>query len=323
MKNKLLALLLAFTLTCSCMTACGNSSSNADESKTENSSSEVETTTTTAETEGTTDESSSESETEATTTTAEESSSEADSSSEAETTTTTEATTTTSESESQAETTTTPAGTTATTAKPETTTTRPTTQATTRATTKATTKASTKATTKATTKTTSKATEPPAPKPSGTVIAQGKGGASINWKLFSNGCLSFTGSGEMHNYCKGGDVFDAAPWGEHCWKLGAVNVIFSEGITSIGEYSFAGFDILGIYFPNSLKKISSNAFLVGEKETPSSVTIPSNVVNIGSRAIGYHTGMQQLKIVGFTIKGKAGSAAQKYAQQNGFKFVAI
>ncbi|MBQ1903010.1 MAG: cell wall-binding repeat-containing protein, partial [Ruminococcus sp.] len=51
-----------------------------------------------------------------------------------------------------------------------------------------------------------------------------------------------------------------------------------------------------------------------------SVTIPQSVTQIGKEALGYTYGV---KVDGFTICAKKGTAAEKYAKDNGFKFVEI
>ncbi len=54
-----------------------------------------------------------------------------------------------------------------------------------------------------------------------------------------------------------------------------------------------------------------------------SVTIPDSVISIGSGAIGYYTNDTENtdKAENLTIYGHKGSAAQKYAQENGFQFI--
>lgn len=52
-----------------------------------------------------------------------------------------------------------------------------------------------------------------------------------------------------------------------------------------------------------------------------SVTVPATVTSIGEHALGYfYDSGQYVKVSGFTIFGKTGSAAQTYANQNGFLF---
>lgn len=53
------------------------------------------------------------------------------------------------------------------------------------------------------------------------------------------------------------------------------------------------------------------------------VTVPSTITDIGSTALGYYTdsnGVKDTKVPGFTIIGTTGTAAQKYANDNGFTF---
>lgn len=56
------------------------------------------------------------------------------------------------------------------------------------------------------------------------------------------------------------------------------------------------------------------------------VTIPSTVKSIEKKAFGFVYKKEKIKTVkikGFTIKGKADSAAHRYAQEHGFKFIEI
>ena len=73
-----------------------------------------------------------------------------------------------------------------------------------------------------------------------------------------------------------------------------------------------------------VKIIPDSAFL--NCESLKNVTIPNSVTKIGKRAFGYMYSYDYevyYKIDSFIIKGKKGSAAQRYAKRNGFKFVAI
>ncbi len=85
-----------------------------------------------------------------------------------------------------------------------------------------------------------------------------------------------------------------------CESLKTINI--PESVTSIGEEAFYGC--------TSLK----------------SITIPSNVKSIGKAAFGYKRYEEHIaveKVTGFTIYGAKGSTAEKYAKDNGFKFVPI
>ena len=91
-------------------------------------------------------------------------------------------------------------------------------------------------------------------------------------------------------------------------------VLFNKNKTEILIYPSAKGSSYVI--PNSVTKIKDYAFY--GCTSLKSVTIPSSATYIGVRAFGYTSNG---KINGFTIYGKKGTAAEKYARDNGFKFV--
>ena len=123
-----------------------------------------------------------------------------------------------------------------------------------------------------------------------------------------------------------------------------------SGTEVIGEYAFWRCEkITGVKIPDSVKYINYSAFYrclnlasvtIGKnvkeikedafyRTALKSVTIPANVTTIGERAFGYYAQETSdddyitTKIVDFTINGYAGTAAEKYASANGFKFVKL
>ncbi|SFB70731.1 leucine-rich repeat protein [Ruminococcus albus] len=67
-----------------------------------------------------------------------------------------------------------------------------------------------------------------------------------------------------------------------------------------------------------LEYIGKGAFLY---ITAKEITVPSSVTYIGESALGYNGKGE--KIDGFTISGYTGTAAEKYAKDNGFEFISL
>ncbi len=135
-----------------------------------------------------------------------------------------------------------------------------------------------------------------------------------------------------------------------CCPGAKTNVTLPDGVTNIPCYSFTGCPKLkSVRLPDSLKKIISFAFYNCKSLTsiniPDSITsiennafyncenlksvyIPKSVKNIGEKAFGFYnlsgsvTNDSIRKVDGFVIKGEKSSEAEKYAKENGFKFVA-
>lgn len=120
-------------------------------------------------------------------------------------------------------------------------------------------------------------------------------------------------------------------------------VNLNEGLESIGNRSFENSNsIKELKFPSTLKSIGEKSFYdnsslvklelndgletIGENaflgcRSLKSVTIPASVTSIGEKAFGYFYDPQ--KIDGFTIYGYRGTAAEMYANENGFTFIPL
>ena len=102
---------------------------------------------------------------------------------------------------------------------------------------------------------------------------------------------------------------------------GLTSVTIGNGVTSIGSGAFSGCKgLTSVTIPDSVTSIGYEAFYRCTGLT--SVTIPDSVTSIGNYAFGYTMVPEtEKKIESFTIFGKKGSAAEAYANENGFKFI--
>lgn len=107
-----------------------------------------------------------------------------------------------------------------------------------------------------------------------------------------------------------------------CEKLKEVS--FSKKIETIEEEAFYDdVNLENIELFEKIKFIKARAFYNCKKLK--TITVPKSVKEIGSYAIGYEESKKitPKKTKDFIIKGYKGTAAEKYAKKNGFKFVAL
>ncbi|HBM97803.1 MAG TPA: hypothetical protein DD413_00115 [Ruminococcus sp.] len=111
---------------------------------------------------------------------------------------------------------------------------------------------------------------------------------------------------------------------ESCPNLKSVTI--PSSVTKIGSSAFSYcLSLESVTIPNSVTAIGSVAFY--HCRSLVSVTIPISVETIGSCAFGYlvnrnETGFDLGKpYEGFIVYGKSGTAAESYANKNGFNFV--
>lgn len=95
-----------------------------------------------------------------------------------------------------------------------------------------------------------------------------------------------------------------------------------DGTKGIAGYAFDfQYNLTDIIIPNTVTNIGEYA-LYG-CELIKEIHIPESVTEIGRYALGYLSEWDELKVDGFTIYGVSGTAAETYAKENGFTFVAV
>ena len=142
----------------------------------------------------------------------------------------------------------------------------------------------------------------------------------IRWNAFS-GCTSLTSVVIPDGVTSIDDsTFDG------CTSLASITI--PDSVTSIGEYAFYGCTSLtNVVIPDSVKSISSyggGAFV--NCPNLKCVTVPSSVERIGEYSFGYngcsyYDSEKGETVDNFTILGKSGTAAETYANENGFTFI--
>ena len=110
---------------------------------------------------------------------------------------------------------------------------------------------------------------------SGTCGAEGDG-SNLTWTLDSDGVLTISGSGDMHDY-----GFSSAPW--YGSRSRVKSAVIADGVTSIGSSAFDGCKSLAsVTIPDSVTRIGNGAF--SNCRSLTSVTIPGSVTSIGDSA---------------------------------------
>lgn len=127
-----------------------------------------------------------------------------------------------------------------------------------------------------------------------------------------------------------GSVYAGKVFYKYKGRMGETTTItVADGTKGIAEAAFEyQYRLEEIVLPDTLTNIGAYAFYGCELLTE--VHIPQSVKEIGEYSLGYldvniheNTRIDTLKVPGFTIYGVAGSAAQTYAEENGFVFVEV
>lgn len=123
-----------------------------------------------------------------------------------------------------------------------------------------------------------------------TVVVSGTCGENMTWSLNSTGVLEISGSGKMEDYYSFGST---APWKDHSSSICTVTV--SDGVTSIGDYSFEGCGYLAaITLPDGLTSIGCSAFR--DCDDLESITFPDGLTSIGFSAFQSCSGLKSITL---------------------------
>ncbi len=107
-------------------------------------------------------------------------------------------------------------------------------------------------------------------------------------------------------------------YGAFAYCRSLTDIVIPDSVSNIGTGVFYEcVSLKNVTIGSGVKSIKDSAFY--NCENLKSVVIPNNVEEIGKEAFGYTE--NNGKVEGFTIKGYKNSAAEKYAEENGFKFI--
>jgi len=130
-------------------------------------------------------------------------------------------------------------------------------------------------------------------------------GDNLRWN-YTNGRLTISGTGDMYDFEK----YNESPWYKYRYDI--TELIFPEGITSIGNYAFHLCASKSINIPDSIKKVGTQAFY---SSTVESLKIGSGLEYIGDEAFKYCNHLTYIEYNGnvtevpkdaFTLAGDGG-----------------
>lgn len=138
------------------------------------------------------------------------------------------------------------------------------------------------------------------------------GNVSFNYEPES-ATLTVKGSGDILDY-KENDL-KSRPW--NVYRDETKHIVISDGITSVGSYSFAQFKYTQtVELPSSVKSIGEASFAGCNKLLE--LTVPDSVETVGDYAFGFNDRMETPQ--GFVAHCSTKSAAQAYCFRNNIMF---
>lgn len=119
-------------------------------------------------------------------------------------------------------------------------------------------------------------------------VNSGNCGDNVTWELDSDGTLTISGQGDMAND-------SMSNMGFKDYNGDTKKIIIKDGVTSLGDYSFAYCtNLSSVTIPNSVTRIGSNTFT--GCENLSSIMIPGSVTSIGGYAFDHCDNLSSVTI---------------------------
>lgn len=127
------------------------------------------------------------------------------------------------------------------------------------------------------------------PAPTGSDLTDwGICGPNLQWTLSNTGVLTITGSGEMYDRYS-----NLCHWDDHVDRI--TQVVFPEGITGIGAYTFQDCsNLTKVDIPETVRCIGSNAFSSCYSLTR--VHLPEKLDHLGGYAFDYCMSLEQINL---------------------------
>ena len=127
------------------------------------------------------------------------------------------------------------------------------------------------------------------------VIASGKCGANLTWKLTEDGVLTISGTGPMDDFMQDPWQYPYVypTWIDYAYDS-IKSVVIEDGVTSIGNWAFAHcYTMTSIDISNTVTTIGTEAFW---ESGLTSVDIPNSVTSIGDYAFIYCAKLENVTV---------------------------
>ena len=118
------------------------------------------------------------------------------------------------------------------------------------------------------------------------IVDMGSCGENVTWTVDSDGLLTISGTGAMEDYQTASI---------HPYNNAVINCVkIQQGITHIGNHTFAWCGMTSVTIPDSVTSIGEDAF--GHCKNLTSITIPDSVTSIGLDAFGYCYKLKEIMV---------------------------